>query len=499
MQPTPITPTPVVDTAHGPVRGRVHAGIHRFLGIPYAAAPVGDHRFAAPQPPVAWTEPRDTDAYGPTAPKPPYPAPLDSILDEVDIPGDDWLNLNVWAPAEGDSHPVLVWIHGGAFVNGSGSVPVYDGSAFARDGVVAVTVNYRLGVDGFAYLPDASAPANRGLLDQIAALEWVRDNIAAFGGDPGNVTVAGESAGAMSVTSLLVAPRASGLFARAVTESGSIQAAATPADAALVTALLAASLGVEPTAAALATVDLRVLTDAQRAISGDLALAPDPARFGATVVSSAMAFIPVVDGDVIPAHPMAAIAGGAGHDVPLLTGTTREEHRLFLVPSGLAGSITDEALAGMGAAFGIPPAAIECYSANRPDATPGDVLCALLTDAFFRLPAFAVADTRLAAGADTWLYEFGWGTGTFDLGACHGLEIPFAFDTLRSPGVSALTGAGAPQSLADTMHAAWVSFATTGDPGWPRHDDTRPVMVFDVDACAVSPDPRADERASWTA
>ena len=188
-----------VTTTSGTVRGEAGPAGAVFRGIPYAAPPVGELRFAAPAPAPAWPGVRECTAFGPTALKPPYPAPIDLLLPEPVVPGEDVLNLNVWTPDPAATGlPVLVWIHGGAFVNGSGGVPQYDGTAFARDGVVTVTINYRLGVDGFLHFGD-DGPANRGLLDQVAALEWVRDNVAAFGGDPARVTIAGESAGAMSV------------------------------------------------------------------------------------------------------------------------------------------------------------------------------------------------------------------------------------------------------------------------------------------------------------
>ena len=209
----------VVKTRHGEVRGSVVEGVNTFKGIPYAAPPFGTQRFRPPQPVEPWSGVRDALTYGPTVLKPPYFPPFDTLLPEPAIPGEDCLNLNIWSPDLGEAQlPVMVWIHGGAFANGSGAIDMYDGSHFARDGVVCVTINYRLGIDGFLYLGDGND--NLGLLDQLAALQWVQENIAAFGGDPGNVTIFGESAGGMSVGTLLSMPRAAGLFRRAIAESG---------------------------------------------------------------------------------------------------------------------------------------------------------------------------------------------------------------------------------------------------------------------------------------
>ncbi len=483
-------------TTYGIVRGDAAGGVIRFLGIPYAASPTGPRRFQAPAPPEPWEGVREAVAFGPTPPKPDYAAPFDTLLPEPDIPGDDWLTVNVWTGDLAAARPVMVWIHGGAFSNGNSAVPIYDGHAFARDGVVLVSINYRLGVDGFALLPDA--PANRGLLDQVAALEWVRDNIAAFGGDPANVTIFGESAGAMSVTTLLGMPRARGLFSRVIAQSGAAQVGAEPQDARLITGELSAVLGFEATAASLAEVDIDKLILAQAAVRDAMAAAPDPARYGASVVATSMAFIPVVDADTLPVHPLAALAAGAGADVPLLAGTNLEEFRLFFVPSGMAAMVTDEALPGFAVALGIAPDVAALYRANRPAASAGDVLCALVTDKFFRLPTLAAAQARAAGPAPTYLYEFGWRSPVQDLGAAHAVEIPFVFDNLAEPGAAAVLGTAPPTALAAQMHGAWIRFATTGDPGWRAFDASFPVMTWDGARAEVILDPRSDERRSWT-
>lgn len=492
----PSTPAPTIQTRYGTLRGQVRDGVTSFLGVPYAASPTGPLRFLPPEPPATWTGIRDADALGPTPPKPDYPAPFDTLLAEPAIPGDDWLSLNIWTPDPGAAGlPVMVWIHGGAFANGNSAVPIYDGHAFARDGVVLVTINYRLGIDGFALLPDV--PANRGLLDQIAALDWVRENIAAFGGDPASITIFGESAGAMSVTTLLSLPKASGLFAGAIAQSGATQAAADPADAALVSAELGRVLGRPATAHSLAELPLPELITAQAAVRDALAADPDPARFGRSIVAGSMAFVPVIDGDLLTAHPLAAITAGAGADIPLLIGTNSEEYRLFLVPSGLAAMITEEMLTGLAGRAGATQQVLDLYRANRPGASPGDLLAALLTDRFFLRPMVAVAQARAGGQAATYCYEFAWPNPA--IGAAHALEIPFVFDNLTASGAELVTGPAAPQALADEMHATWIRFARTGDPGWPAFDQRHPVRVFDAGGGSVEFDLRRDERTIWPA
>ncbi|WP_433327332.1 carboxylesterase/lipase family protein [Spirillospora sp. CA-294931] len=488
---------PVVQTAHGKVRGRTEDGVSAFLGIPYAAPPFGPRRFRPPSPPEPWDGVRDAVAYGPTAPKPRYPRPYDRLLPDPIIAGDDCLNLNVWTTALGSDAalPVMVWIHGGAFRNGSGAVEVYNGANFARDGVVCVTLNYRLGVEGFANLP--GAPCNRGLLDQIAALEWVRDNIAAFGGDPSRVTVFGESAGAMSVTALLSLDL--GLFHRAIAQSGAGSLAQTPQDALLVTAELAARLGVEPTAEGFASLDPAAIIPIQSAVATEVAALPDPGRWGATTAAGAMSHTPVLDGELLHVLPQDAIAAGAGRGVDLLIGSNAEEFRLFLMPNGLAGLLSDDLVGPVARGMGIPQSICEAYRDRHPALTAGELLAVLLTEHVFRVPANRTADAHATSGGATWMYEFAWESPNHDLGAAHALELGFVFDNLHVEESRALAGDNPPRELAEAMHRAWLDFAVTGDPGWERFDPgARAVKIFDAAANPVQHDPRGDDRKLWT-
>ena len=488
----------VVKTRYGEVRGSVADGVHTFKGIPYAAPPFGANRLRPPQPVAPWSGVRDALTFGPIPLQPPIPPPIDVLLPELAIPGEDCLNLNIWSPDLGSARqPVMVWIPGSAFEYHGSASPWYDGSRFARDGIVCVTINYRLGADGFLYLGEGNA--NRGLLDQIAALQWVRENIAAFGGDPGNVTIFGESAGGMSIGSLLSMPRAQGLFHRAIAQSGAAHPVMSAASAQRVGEILAEKLGVAATREAIAAVPLDRMLAAQEELKADLAAHPDRQRWGEEVVVSMMPWQPVVDGDVIPAPPIDRIAAGASAGVDLMVGSTTDEWRLFLVVSGAIEHVTNEALAGAVAAYGLPvEATLAAYRAAHPNASAGDLLAALQSDWYIRIPAIRLADAHAKSPSATYMYEFAWRSPQFNghLGACHGAEIPFVFDTLGN-GTAPLWGTDPPQQLADTMHAAWVAFATRGDPGWPKYDlKRRATMRFDTTSEVVD-DPRSAERALW--
>jgi para-nitrobenzyl esterase len=394
----------------------------------------------------------------------------------------------------------MVWIPGGMFeYHGTGAAPWYDGSRFARDGIVCVTINYRVGAEGFLYLGDGIA--NLGLLDQVAALEWVRENIVAFGGDPDNVTIFGESAGAMSVGTLLSMPRAEGLFRRAIAQSGAAHNVSSAASARRVGLRLAEKLGVEATREAIAAVLPDRVLAAQAELRTDLLAHPDPERWGDDVVTSMLPWQPVVDGDIIPARPIDRVVTGAGADIDVMVGTNTDEHRLFLVPGGAIEHVAHEALVAVVAAYGLPvDAALHAYRSAHPGASAGALLAAIQTDWYWRLPAIRLADAHAknAKTSPTYMYEFGWRSPQFNglLGACHALEIAFVFDTLGN-GTEPLLGADPPQPLADAMHAAWVAFATSGNCGWPKYDlDRRATMHFDTSSEVVD-DPRSAERALW--
>jgi len=383
---------PVIRLKDGAVRGRVESGVAAFLGIAYAAPPFGANRMRPPQPVQAWEGERDATAFGPTAPKGDYPPQYARLFPEVVIPGEDCLNLNVWTPdVNAAGLPVLVWIHGGSFMNGSGSVGAYDGTAFARDGVVCVTINYRLGAEGFLFLDDGVA--NLGLLDQLAALQWVQGNIAAFGGDPGRVTVAGESAGAMSVTTLLSMPLASGLFGQAIAQSGAGAHTLTKDEGLMVGGYLAEALGVAADRDAIKAVPLETLVRAASDLVVEVQTMPDPARWGQLVLSL-LPFAPTVDGSVLPAAPLASFGAGQGGNVRLLIGSNRDEARLFLVAASTIDLVDEPTLAAAAGGYGLPVDALAVYRASRPGTSPGDILAAVVSDWFFRVPPIRVAEAR---------------------------------------------------------------------------------------------------------
>jgi para-nitrobenzyl esterase len=490
---------PVVKTRQGIIRGSIINDLMSFKGIPYAAAPFGPNRLRPPQPATPWAGEREVFNFGPTAPKGPFAPPLDKLIPENDIPGEDCLNLNIWTPALGQAHlPVMVWIHGGGFTNGTGSLAIHDGTHFARDGVVCVTLNYRLGVEGFLYLDDGLA--NLGLLDQIAALTWVQDNISAFGGDPNNVTIFGESAGAMSISTLMAMPVANGLFRRAIAQSGAGHHVVTAATALRIGQYFAEKLGVEPTRESIGKVPMNRLIQVQQALVADLRARLNPDLWG-EVLENGMPFEPVIDGELLTSRPIDILAAGKGAKVDILVGSNSDEMHLFLIPSGMINLVNEDFLAGTIAPFGLPiEETLAAYRTTYQGKTPGELLSAIMTDWFFRIPTIRLAEAQIRQNSGSaYLYEFAWRSPAFDgrIGACHAMDLEFVFDNLHLHDMEELLGTNPPQQIADAMHAAWVAFARSGDPGWPRYDlIRRATMRFDITSGIVE-DPGGVTRLLW--
>jgi para-nitrobenzyl esterase len=494
----------VVETARGKVRGLRKEGVVHWRGIPYAEPPLGPLRFLPPRPPAPWAGERDATRFGPLAEqsREPRMAMLSGVGQNMAM-GEDCLVLNVTSPAaDGARRPVVVWIHGGAFVMGSGSQPLYNGTSFAaRHDLVVVTLNYRLGVFGMLYLGDlVGEPYRRGnvaLLDQIAALGWVRENIAAFGGDPARITVMGESAGAISIGCLLGMPAARGLFDRAILQSGAA-ALEQPGrdDATAIARAILAELGVG--AERLAEVPAERLVAAQERVNR---------TYGVS------AFVPFVDGETIPRPPTEAVRDGDGARVPVLLGTNRDEWTLFDMFLGEASTEAMKArLRGrLGDTFPRTHAAYLAARAARPPAgraprTPeAAAWLDAIGDAVLRVPVLRLADAH-ARHAPVWMYRFDWESPALDgrLGATHALELPLVWNVLDlTVSQVLLNDLEAARPLAARMHAAWAAFirgdapAADGLPAWPIYGEPRRATMLIDREPRVADDPDAAVRDLW--
>ncbi|WP_327715029.1 carboxylesterase family protein [Streptomyces sp. NBC_00490] len=487
---------PEAATAAGAVRGRREGALAVFRGIPYAQPPVGEARFAAPRRVERWDGVREAFAFGPPPPQEPFGPEAPGTLPA----GDDWLTVNVWTP-DADPvarRPVMVWIYGGAYKFGSSDDPAYDGGRLAREGgVVVVTLNYRVGIEGFLRIE--GAPANRGLLDQVAALEWVRENIAAFGGDPEQVTVFGESAGAGSIAALMAMPGARGLFRRAIAQSvpGTYFSDALAAD---IAQTLAAGIGLRPTVADLAGVDPRKLPEAGAALSGRMR--EHVPRWGAVALTPTP-FSPVVDGEVLPTAPWEALADGAARDVELIAGHNRDEYRLFLLLGGLLGRVDDGLAALTLSLFGPTPDAERAYRAAFPDASTEYLFELVQSDWLFRMPSLRLAQAHVAGGGRAHVYDLTWSAPANGgaLGACHGLDVPLTFGVFDGTGLGAMLIGPTPspetEALSAHIRSSWTAFATTGDPGWPAYDpERRLVRLLDTEP-TVAAYPEELSRRLW--
>ncbi len=511
---------PLAHTPLGTIRGTWDGDAALFAGIRYAEAPTGERRFRPPVPASAWSGELDATTFGPICPQ--NPSMIDAVFGHQNPAQDeDCLALNIWSPAfvasetadastSGSSAklPVLVWIHGGGFEMGAGSQAMYSGKAFADSGVVFVSINYRLGTLGFMELGSLDSgfagSANNGLRDQLCAIRWVNDNISAFGGDPSNVTLFGQSAGSMSIAFLLSSGQLQGLAKRVICQSGGASLAAQPRTSELSTQAVLATTS-SASVADLQALPVAELLRAHAAIGiqrignpeATLDSIGDPAAF--------LPFRPVADGDLIPHDPVGAIAAGAGSGIDLMCGSTSEEWTLFSMMDANGGD--PEVIAHRLRSLGVDPGEVlEAYAAEHPDADGRATMIAIMTDVVFRVPTHALADAHAAHG-QVWMYRFSWASPVMDgmIGATHGMELPFQFVQTKTPMVTMFVGNDAPDSLVEHMHGLTVRFAAEGEAGavdgvrWPMYVPNERSVLDIAERCTLLDDPLPLTRSVWEA
>lgn len=521
-----MTDSSIVTTTSGTVQGRIENGLSVFRGIPYAAPPEGPRRMKAPVPVEKWEGVRPALRFSAAPPQLPLTPGAPPLWRPDD--GLDCLSVNVWTPGGGgDRLPVMVWIYGGGWKSGSSSDVGNDGATLARGGVVMVTFNYRVGFEGFGWVP--GAPANRGFLDQAAALRWVHDNIAAFGGDPDNVTIFGESGGGASAAALMSAPGARGLFRRAIVQS--IAGRYLPEEQAQrIAEITAGALGVtlgdlaDQTPLAL----LAVQDEPLAAMEADPAVWVTPEA----ITSST----PVIDGVTVVDKPWLALRSGVARDIDLITGFTHDEFTLFawglgLITPGVSAMVKSLPafakmtvaqlhrnglprtrhqrrlrtvdLSATAAHLGLPASAPAAYRADYPNLTDPQLYSVMYGDALFRMPSFWLAEAHTAVGGRSHVYDFAWTAPAFGgaLGACHTIDIPATLGNTEGPLATFLLGGHrAPESLtrlSEQLRSSWISFATTGDPGWPQFTPAESLIrIWDTEP-SVAADPLAASRRIW--
>jgi para-nitrobenzyl esterase len=499
----------VVTLSLGQLEGTHQEGVFTFKGVPFAAPPVGERRWLPPQPVEPWEGVLQAVQFGMTAPQNPIPAGP-GPRDEPEPQSEDCLYLNIWSPGlDNRRRPVMVWIHGGAFSIGSGSAPMYEGSVLAqRNDVVVVTVNYRLNLLGFLNLKEATdgkipATGNEGLLDQVAALKWVQEHIAAFGGDPDNVTIMGESAGSMSIACLLTMPAARGLYHKAILESGVGTTTMPLEKAAEVGRLFLKVTGISSDdVEALHALTVEQLLATEIELRRRMANPWELMRITVTA--------PVMDGEVIPQMPTHAIAEGVAKDIPMIIGSNLDEWKLFLIGEPNKEKI-DRAQIVERLGRVIPSRYVEeiveryyqARSQRGDDTSPLEILSAISTDVMFRIPALQMVEAQQKHNPAVFNYLFTYKSPVFGgiLGACHALEIDFVFATHDDQ----FCGAG-PEAdkLSETIQDAWTSFARTGNPScaalgaWAVYGDGRMTMILNTQ-CRLEPAPYEEERQAWDA
>ena len=497
-----------VETLYGKIRGKVNIGIHSFKGIPYGASTAGVNRFMPTVKPQPWTGVRDAFEFGHQSPQNMrYTEVLSPQADPNEGFDEDCLVLNVWTPEANDSRkrPVMFWCHGGGFAQESGSWPWIDGEALARRGdMVVVTINHRLNIFGYLHLGDIggekyAASGNAGMLDLVAGLEWVRDNIVQFGGDPDNVMIFGESGGGAKVCSLLAMPAAKGLFHRAAIQSGSWLRVTPREEADELARTLLNELGIHAN-----NIDnLQKVPVAEILAASTGAMNVVPGRHGEV----RLGFSPVLDGKIMPSHPFDPVATPISADIPLMVGCTQHESTLFYLPDEAAYKLDDAGLRTriiemLGDTDG--KRAIDIYKAAHPNAGASEVFFLITSDRLMRRDVITLAERKVEQGrAPVYMYYFTWRSPAQGgrLGATHTVEIPFVFDNTHIPTV--MTKAPTAKALAAKTSEAWIAFARSGDPNhaglpnWPVYDsDRRATMVFN-NTCEVISDPESAGRKFW--
>ena len=492
----------LVQTLYGKVQGVQEGTVSSWKGIPYAQPPLGALRFRPPHPPKAWSDIRQATQFGPVAMQ---PSTIEKLAGRRLAMSEDCLTLNIWSPGADDQRrPVLVWIHGGGFEIGSGSF--HNGTPIAAHGdVVVVTLNYRLGALGFLHLAELgsetyAASGNCGLLDQVAALQWVRDTIAAFGGDPQRVTVFGESTGAMSIATLLALPAAQGMFQRAILQSGAAQTVRSSTSATTTARDFLKILGVRPES--LSTLEQ---TPAERLVEAASSL---PDWRGTTGAGDTIHFTPVIDGVILPQHPLQAIASGVAKHIPLVIGTTKDECLFYPFADPSWREADEETLIQRGKQqVGVTWSEVAPFylQENPAGQTLLERMLALLTFDHFIFPAIKLAEAQAKQGAPVWVYRFDWHSPLFG-GAAHTVDRLFIWNLVASslPMVQQMTG-DVPErlQLAQQMQGAWIAFARQGDPNtpelptWPSYEPKqRATMLFDRES-TIQNDPNAEVRQVW--
>lgn len=514
--------TTIVETKSGKVQGMQLEGLHVFKGIPFAAPPVGDKRWLPPEPAPPWTGALKATSFGPTSSQPGMmgaagmvmPPEWEAVMNAwgANTPSpqsEDCLYMNIWSPGLDEAkRPVMFWIHGGGFNSGSGSGKIFHGDVLSKRGdVLVVSINYRLGALGFLNLNEITggkipSTGNEGLLDQVAGLEWVRDNITRFGGDPDNVTIFGESAGGMSVGSLLGLPSAKGLFHKAIPQSGASNTGLPLETAVKVSRLFVESLGLKPT-------DIEGLRSVSKEQVMNIQMELMMKTAGpSSDINVSMATQPVIDGAVLPVMPLEAVRDGFADGVSIMVGSCRDEWKLFSMLDPMVASMDE---AGLLERFGgkIPEDGIRALITAYQDGAEkqggqisfGDIFDAIQTDKMFGQPAIRLAGLCRDREQPAYSYLFTWETPLADgrLGACHSLEQGFVFGKLEDK----FSGSGPEaQVLAEKIQDAWLAFARTGNPScdslgtWPTYGEKRETMLLG-EACTVEEDPNGGVRRAW--